>query len=119
MIPVAASAVAVAVGGFIVFQGIQNVQEVQSGYEEDSMEDTDSANDTESAYDIDASGSGTVTWNGKTYRYNERLSNYLFLGVDKAELVETEAGYLDAGQTDAIFLVAWDRVDGKLTVVCR
>ncbi len=117
MIPVAASAVAVAVGGFIVFQGIQNVQEVQSGYEEDSMEDTDSANDTESAYDTDASGSGTVTWNGKTYRYNERLSNYLFLGVDKAELVETEAGYLDAGQTDAIFLVAWDRVDGKLTVV--
>jgi hypothetical protein len=31
--------------------------------------------------------SGTVTYEGKDYEYNDHLSNFLFLGIDKRELV--------------------------------
>lgn len=60
---------------------------------------------------------GVVTWNGKDYVYNEHLSNFLFLGVDKRERTETEMGQADAGQADALFLVAWDRVKNQMTLI--
>lgn len=28
-----------------------------------------------------------ITWNGKTYSYNEHLSNFLFLGIDTKEFL--------------------------------
>ena len=31
-----------------------------------------------------------ITWNGKTYSYNEHLSNFLFLGIDTKEKAEIE-----------------------------
>ena len=44
----------------------------------------------------DAAGSSgayqTVVWQGETYTYNEHLSNFLFLGIDTRESVETETG---------------------------
>lgn len=33
-----------------------------------------------------------ITWNGKTYSYNEHLSNFLFLGIDTKEKAETKTG---------------------------
>ena len=51
--------------------------------------------------------SGTVTYEGKDYEYNDHLSNFLFMGIDKRELVETTKGQADAGQADAIFLISW------------
>lgn len=105
MIPVIAGVMFASIGGIVVLQGMQNMEEAQSGYE------------AEAAYDMEGSAAGTVTWNGKTYRYNDHLSNYLFLGVDKEALVETKTGYLDAGQTDAIFLLSWDRVEGSILVI--
>lgn len=59
----------------------------------------------------------TVVWNGRTYLYNEHLSNFLFLGIDEREPVETEVGRADAGQADAVFLISWDRVTGDMTVI--
>lgn len=47
---------------------------------------------------------GAVTYNGKKYRYNDHLSNFLFLGIDTREKVHTEKGRADAGQADAVFL---------------
>ena len=41
-----------------------------------------------------------ITWNGKTYSYNEHLSNFLFLGIDTKEKAETKTGQADAGQAD-------------------
>lgn len=56
----------------------------------------------------------TVLYGGKEYRYNEHLSNYLFLGIDTDEKVETYESRLDAGQADAIFLVSYDRAKQSL-----
>lgn len=110
MIPVITIAAFAAAGGVIAFKGIQDMQEAGSGCE------AEAAYETEVSYGTDTA-SGCVTWNGKAYRYNDHRSNFLFLGVDKEELAETETGYLDAGQTDAVFLLSWDRVTEDMTVI--
>lgn len=56
----------------------------------------------------------SISYNGKRYRYNDHLSNFVFMGVDHREQIETELGQADAGQADAIFLVSWDRVENSL-----
>lgn len=58
-----------------------------------------------------------IVWEGNVYEYNEHLSNFLFMGVDKNELADTSVGSADAGQTDALFLASWDRVTGDMTVI--
>ena len=63
------------------------------------------------------SSSGTVMWEGREYTYNDHLSNYLLIGVDNREPVETSVGRADAGQADALYLVSWDRVENTLTMI--
>lgn len=58
-----------------------------------------------------------ITWNGKTYRYNDHKTNFLFLGVDTEEKEATSKGQADAGQTDALFVLSLDRVTDELTVI--
>lgn len=57
-----------------------------------------------------------IEYGDKKYKYNEHLSNYLFLGIDTREPVETNEGRSNAGQSDAIMLVSYDRV--KKTAIC-
>lgn len=59
--------------------------------------------------------SNSIIYQGKEYNYNEHLSNFLFLGIDQQEKANTETGKADAGQADSIFLVSWDRVEGRVT----
>lgn len=49
--------------------------------------------------------------------YNDHLSNYLFLGIDTRNPVETYETQADAGQADAIFLVSLDRVTNDIQVL--
>lgn len=53
------------------------------------------------------SGSDTVEYQGATYKYNDHLSNYLFLGIDTRESVDTYQTQEDAGQADAILWFLW------------
>ena len=57
-----------------------------------------------------------VEYGGKKYQYNDHLSNYLFLGIDKREVSNEENKPGNAGQADAIVLVSYDRV--KKTIRC-
>lgn len=65
----------------------------------------------------EADGSNTVTWQGKTYKYNQNLSNYLLLGVDKRTPAETRVGKADAGQADALFLLSLNRKTKAMTLI--
>lgn len=56
-----------------------------------------------------------IAKNDETYTYNEHLSNFLFLGIDNREVNETETGQSDAGQSDSLYLISWDRVENTLT----
>lgn len=58
-----------------------------------------------------------ITYDGKQYQYNEHLSNFLFLGIDSREKVNTTQGQANAGQSDALFVLSWDRVKHSLTVI--
>lgn len=58
-----------------------------------------------------------VSYQGKTYKYNTHLTNYIFMGVDTENITETSAGSLDAGQTDALFMLSFDRVTGNVTMI--
>lgn len=105
-VPIMAVAALAAVCAVLLYHGLRNRQAVpikENGFGDGSDE-----------YEED---SGTVLWGGKEYRYNDHLSNFLFLGIDKREPEETEVGHADAGQSDALFLVSWDRVEQSLTVI--
>lgn len=58
-----------------------------------------------------------VVWQGKNYYYNDHLSNFLFIGVDTREKETVDTGSAQAGQADALYLVSWDRTEGKITVI--
>lgn len=59
----------------------------------------------------------TITYDGKRYQYNEHLSNFLFLGIDSREKMDTSQGQANAGQSDALFVLSWDRVKHSLTII--
>ena len=85
-------------------------KEAPSEAEEDVWEETDEAEEGSGDY-------RTVIWQGSTYTYNDHLSNFLFLGVDTREKAETEVGNADAGQSDALYLLSWDRVENRVTLI--
>lgn len=45
------------------------------------------------------------------------MSNYLFMGIDTRENVDTYESQKDAGQADSIFLVSMDRATEQLKVL--
>ena len=61
--------------------------------------------------------SDTVEYRGETYKYNDHLSNYLFMGIDTRNPIDTYQTQEDAGQADAIFLVSMDRSTEKIKVL--
>lgn len=64
-----------------------------------------------------AESKDTVQYQGNTYKYNDHLSNYLFMGIDSREDVDTYESQQDAGQADAIFLVSMDRATEEIKVL--
>lgn len=90
--------VAILVVGGILFFVLRDDKESYSGdYEESNRKNT-------------------IVYGGKEYRYNEHLSNYLFMGIDTREPVEEYETRENQGRADAIFLLSYDRV--KKTVRC-
>ena len=75
-------------------------------------QNSDSRNQTDLSQNGDI-----VEYKGETYKYNDHLSNYLFLGIDTRETVDTYQSQADAGQADAIFLVSMDRATEKIKVL--
>lgn len=60
---------------------------------------------------------GIITYQEKQYKYNEHLSNFLFMGIDTREKQETKTGKADAGQADVLFLLSWDRKEHTVTAI--
>lgn len=57
-----------------------------------------------------------IVYKGKSYIYNEHLSNFLFMGIDTRGDVENPDAD-NIGQADAIFLVSMDRVTEQIHVI--
>lgn len=110
----AAGAAAVLLGGgAYVWNAYQNRQEA-AAYAETARNSLreggeDGGNSAEAAQ--------TVSYQGETYRYKEALENYLFLGIDRRSLEETEDTPGSVGQADAIYLLSRDDAGQTLQVL--
>lgn len=51
-----------------------------------------------------------IVYDGKSYVYNDHLTNYLLLGVDTDGSIQEPREPGSAGQSDSIFLISYDRV---------
>lgn len=51
-----------------------------------------------------------IVYDGKTYVYNDHLTNYLLLGVDTVGSIQEQKEPGSAGQSDSVFLISYDRV---------
>ena len=57
-----------------------------------------------------------VVYNGKTYKYNDKMTSILFMGIDKNELEGTSV-IGTGGQADVNVLMAMDTSTGKITLI--
>jgi LCP family protein required for cell wall assembly len=75
------------------------------------------ADTTTEAAKVEKWQEGDISYNGKTYRYNNNLKTYLFMGIDNAGPVVTAKDYASGGQSDAMFLLVIDNENQKLSMV--
>lgn len=60
---------------------------------------------------------GIVSYNGKSYKYNNNIKSYLFMGIDKDEPVSEAKDSVSGGQSDAMFLVVLDSEKKSISVI--
>lgn len=109
-----------ALPGVLLLGGCGQTDSAQPVLEQETaLADTEEMTGQSEAEDRESSSSfgQTVLWKGEEYTYNDHLSNFLFLGIDTRESVETETGMADAGQADALYLLSYDRVTGEMTLI--
>lgn len=59
----------------------------------------------------------TVLYNGETYTFNPYITSILFMGVDKEEMELEDNIIGTGGQADAIYLLTYNTVNGKLKIL--
>lgn len=90
--------------GYFLWQQTQGV--MKTGTSEEQSETASTAADQ-----------NTVEYEGNTYKYNDHLSNYLFMGIDSTEEVSEMESQQDAGQADSIYVVSLDRATEQVRVL--
>jgi LCP family protein required for cell wall assembly len=96
-----------------IFSGIKTKEEA-GDLSQEAMETV--AEDVSDISETEALAEGQLLYGGELYEYNTHLSNYLFLGIDTSEAADVSYGR-GAGQSDAIYLVSWDRITGDTTLI--
>jgi len=60
---------------------------------------------------------GTISYNGKKYKYNHNIKTFLFMGVDSDQKVAPTKGGINGGQSDAMFLLIQDSKAKTMSVI--
>lgn len=60
---------------------------------------------------------GTISYQGKSYRYNPRIRTYLLMGIDKEGTPKETEENTDGGQSDTMFLAVLDAGKKELSVI--
>lgn len=89
-----------------------NEDDTQADVDNDDKSD-DKSDDKEDDKEL----KNEVVHNKVKYEYNDHLSNYLFLGIDRNEPVTQYEVRGGSGQSDAIYLVSYDRVKNTIKVL--
>lgn len=90
--------------GYFLWQQTQGVMKTGTSEEQSKTAST-------------AADQNTVEYEGNTYKYNDHLSNYLFMGIDSTEEVSEMESQQDAGQADSIYVVSLDRATEQVQVL--
>ena len=93
---------AILVGGFLLMRDTAR----QKGYR------------VQAAHAVDvAGGYRTVTYEGKNYRYNNRITTILYAGIDSDGKLAATSKYTLAPRADSISLVVLDEMHKKVTII--
>ena len=107
--------------GIFVLEGCGRTEDEAEPALEQEAAEADIRDEEEQSSSADSAVSSgayqTVVWQGGEYTYNDHLSNFLFLGIDTRENVETDTGMADAGQADALYLLSYDRISGEMVLI--
>jgi LCP family protein required for cell wall assembly len=121
MIGLIVAIVAIALVGVGIWVGSLEKEEHSNGdltnNDHTENEATGENNDT-SEEDEGVTLEDEVEYKKTKYVYNDHLSNYLFLGIDKREEVTGYDVRGGSGQSDAIYLVSYDRVKKTIKCLC-
>ncbi len=60
---------------------------------------------------------GAISYNGKQYKFNNKIKTYLFLGIDNDEPVSKAKDGISGGQSDAIFLLVEDTEKEEFSII--
>ena len=60
---------------------------------------------------------GFIKYDGKLYKYNDNLQNYLFLGIDNDNIAQQAEDGISGGQSDAMFLLALDESKRDIKII--
>lgn len=60
---------------------------------------------------------GTIPYNGKYYKFNNKIKTYLFLGIDNDNKVSKAKDGISGGQSDAIFLLVEDTEKKEFSII--
>ena len=60
---------------------------------------------------------GWIKYNDKIYEYNDNITTFLFMGIDKNEEVKEVAEGTNGGQADALFLLVMNPDERKLDII--
>lgn len=112
--------------GFRMYQDRVAADAILAEYSE--AEAADALNNSDAQTLVDASpgqqaipkdmlGNSRVQWNGTVYRRNSHVKAILCIGVDRGEKLTELKGYNEAGQADAVFLLAQDTARNQLKIL--
>ncbi len=60
---------------------------------------------------------GDIRYQGAVYRYNEDILTFLFLGIDKKDVVKPVKNGIDGGQSDAVFLLVLNPHTKEISII--
>ena len=63
------------------------------------------------------SGYRDITYRGREYRYNNRITTILYAGVDADEPLRATKEFTSAPRADSISLVVLDELNGRMTII--
>lgn len=90
---------------------------VMSWRDKNTLSPEENTEQTENSGVVEKWQEGDVSYQDKTYRYNNSIKTYLFLGTDnEGAMEETDSEWL-GGQSDAIFLLVTNAKEKKMSVI--
>lgn len=60
---------------------------------------------------------GLIRYDGKIYKYNDNLQNYLFMGIDNDSIAQQATDGISGGQSDAMFLLVLDEAKRDVKII--